>query len=90
MRTISPRPSKRRSSPKQLLGRLPMIFQLIVRSLSIGMRSRAPWSGAHQKGAKVGHNRSVTLPRRTYYYLSSELLSTAKKLFAEHIVKGWK
>lgn len=67
-----------------------MIFQLTVRALSIRMTSRAPWSGAHQRGAKVGHNRSVDLPKRVYYYLSDKLLDTARGIFAEHVVKSWR
>ncbi len=89
MRTISPRPSKRKSTPKQLLGRLPMIFKMVTSALSIRMVSRAPWSGAHMHGAKVGHGRKVTLPRRWYYYLSDALVGKAREIFAEHIIKDW-
>lgn len=90
MKTISPKPSKRRSTPKKVLGRLPMIFRMITTNLSIAMVSRASWSGAHMRGAKVGHGRKVTLPRRPYYYPSDAFLSTVKQTLAAHIVKGWK
>lgn len=67
-----------------------MIFQVIMKTLSIGLRSRAPWSGAHMRGAKVGHGRKVELPKRTYYYPSDALLVKAKEIFAAYIIKDWR
>lgn len=90
MKTIAPKTFRRRSTPRAVLGRLPMIFRMVTTNLSISMVSRAPWSGAHMRGAKVGHGRKVTLPKRVYYYPSDSFLSTAKRTIAEHIVKGWK
>lgn len=89
MRLISPRPSKRRSTPTKLLGRLPRALLVTVASDFIRATSRAPWSYAHMKGAKVGHNRSVRLPQRQFLWLSDRLLVTANEIFARHIVKGW-
>lgn len=90
MRTISPRPSKRRSSPKALLGRLPRAMIVTLGDLFIRATSRASWSGSHNKGDKVGHGRKVELPRRTFMYLSNTILRIATEVIAGHLVKDWK
>lgn len=90
MKTISPRPARKRSTPRRLLGRLPGAVRYVSGSLFLRVSSLVAWSGAHARGGRVGHNRSVTLPKRTFLWMSDRFLTAATGVLATHIMKGWK
>jgi len=88
MKTIAIGKSKRRSTPKKILGRLPAAIVMTVGELFVRATSRVPWSGAHQKGGRVGHG--ARLPARPFLWLSDRVVNTATFVLSEYVVKGWK
>jgi hypothetical protein len=62
--------ARRRSTPKQLLGRLPSAILLKVGELYIRATSRAAWSGVHQGGGNAERGRRVRIPARPFLWLS--------------------
>jgi len=90
MRTIAPRRFAPRSTPKQLLGRLPAAMVVVVGELFVRATSRVPWAGIHQEGGSAGHGRRVRIPKRLFLWLSDKFLEETRAVLAAHIVKGWK
>lgn len=88
MKTIALRKATRRSTPKRLLGRLPNAVVYRIGELYIRATSRAKFGGAHQQGATVG--RGSKLPQRMFLWLSDRLLSSARDVLGNYVVKGWK
>ena len=82
--------ARRRSTPKQLLGRLPAAILVKVGELYIRATSRAAWAGIHQYGGRAGRNRRVWIPARPFLWLSDGLLRTASDVLGNYVVKGWK
>jgi phage gpG-like protein len=82
--------ARRRSTPKQLLGRLPAAILVKVGELYIRATSRAAWSGIHQYGGNAGRGRRVRIPARPFLWLSDGLLRTARDVLGTYVVKGWK
>ena len=80
---------RRRSTPKQLLGRLPAAILVKVGELYIRASSRADWAGIHQYGGQAGRNRRVRIPARPFLWLSDALLRTARDVLGNYVVKGW-
>jgi phage gpG-like protein len=82
--------ARRRSTPKQLLGRLPAAILVKVGELYIRATSRAAWAGIHQYGGNAGRGRRVRIPARPFLWLSDGLLRTARDVLGNYVVKGWK
>jgi len=81
---------RRRSTPKNILGRLPAAILLKVGELYIRATSRAAWSGIHQYGGNAGRGRRVRILARPFLWLSDGLLQTARDVLGAYVVKGWK
>jgi phage gpG-like protein len=81
---------RRRSTPKQVLGRLPAAILVKVGELYIRATSRAAWAGIHQYGGNAGRGRRVRIPARPFLWLSDGLLRTARDVLGNYVVKGWK
>jgi phage gpG-like protein len=80
---------RRRSTPKQILGRLPAAILVKVGELYIRATSRAAWAGIHQYGGNAGRGRRVRIPARPFLWLSDGLLRTARDVLGNYVVKGW-
>ncbi len=88
MRMISLAKFRRRPTPAKLLGRLPAAFVVTTSGTFVRATSRVAWSGAHQAGARVG--RGVRLPQRVFLWLSDRLVTKAREVLTEHVLKGWR
>lgn len=88
-RMISPKPSKRRSTPKAILGRLPRALAVVAGDLFVRATSRVSWAIAHQLGAHVGKSRRTRIPRRTFVWIGDGLIRTARDVLGNYIVKDW-
>lgn len=82
--------ARRRSTPKQVLGRLPAAILVKVGELYIRATSRVAWAGIHQHGGNAGRGRRVRIPSRPFLWLSDGLLQTARDVLGNYVVKGWK
>lgn len=87
MKVIGLAKSKRRPTPKRILGRLPGAVIYTVGQLFIRATSRVPWSGIHQRGGRAG--RGVKIPAREFLWLSMLLLETTSSVLARYVAKGW-
>lgn len=88
MKVIALKKPTKRATPRRILGRLPGAVMYKVGELFIRATSRAKFGGAHQKGATVG--RGSKLPARMFLWISDGLLSTARDVLGNYVVKGWK
>lgn len=86
---VALRKSRRQSTPKKILGRLPRALIVTSTALSVVARSRATFGGAHNAGARVGRGRRVTLPRREFLWLGKDLVETARDRIVDAIVRAW-
>jgi phage gpG-like protein len=82
--------ARRRSTPKQVLGRLPAAILVKVGELFIRATSRVAWARIHQYGGNAGRGRRVRIPARPFLWLSDGLLRTARDVLGNYVVKGWK
>jgi hypothetical protein len=77
---------------RRILNRLPNARQTLVTAQELRMKSRVPWSMAHQNGpTRVG--RGSILPQRQFLWISSSLRAEARKEFRRamlHGFMGWK
>jgi len=85
-KTIAAAHGKRKMS-RSLLGRLPTAVSYKATAYSVTGVSKVRWSGAHQDGDRVGHG--VTLPARTFLWLSGKLLDIADNIVARALVGAW-
>lgn len=88
MRLVQLGKSRRRTTPKKTLGRLPGAVVYTVGGHFIRATSRVEWSAAHAKGLRVG--RGVRLKKRAWLWLSDQLLLKAANVLSDHVMKGWK
>ena len=69
------------------LGRLSGAVTYSATSNSVSGVSRAPWSGAHQDGARVGHG--SRLPVREFLWISDEMLTVAENTLGSAVVRAY-
>ena len=71
-----------------MLGKLPTAFKVHVDSKSLRLESRVAWSGAHQDGASDA-GRAPSIPRRTFFWLSSDVMREFVDLIEKNAGKTW-
>ena len=83
--------SKGRRRPKRvgrrLLGRLPRLVRVAFNRDTFLVRSKVPWSGAHQDGAAVG--RGARVPQRQHVYFSKQFLDRIADAVAERLRRAF-
>jgi len=80
------RSGKRRN--RQILGRLPMARLTKITGDFLLIRSRVPWSMAHQDGPTVVGHGSI-LPQRQFFWISKWLADRAREIFERAMIKRW-
>lgn len=77
---------KRRS--RKVLGKLPTAFKVFVDSKSLRLESRVSWSLAHQEGT-TSAGRAPEIPKREFFWLSTEAMRDFVALIEENAGKTW-
>lgn len=77
-----------RKTPVKLLGRLPTAIRLSNTDLSTKATSWAKFGAAHNRGALVGHHRSVKLPRREFLWMSDTFIQHCTVIISHFVMTG--